>query len=268
MVASSVAQRPAAAHRAAAAVTAFLLSGVAGPGHAQLAPIFVVPTESRVAAPVAAGEPLQLHLYGHDIGALARALRVAEPGPGATHLDYTLREYPGSAPASERSWLEPSFVIDFDQPAVASLYDELRQSGAGPYSRAQLVQFVARVVDESPGRGWDVASRIAMRRDGDCTEHAVLLTALARRAAIPARVVLGVAIVQTDGGYASYGHAWSELREEGRWVVADAALTGLEAPVRYLPLGVLEQEGPGFFVSAAAFMQHWVQRVVVLGVAN
>ena len=250
------------------AVAALALSGVPGVGYAELVPIFVVPTESRVAAPVAAGETLRVELHGHDIGALARALGVADPGPGATHLDYTLRQYPGIATASERSWLEPTFVIDFDQPAVASLYDELRQSGAGPYSREQLAQFVARVVDEAPGRGWDVASRVATRRDGDCTEHAVLLTALARRSGIPARVVLGVAIVQVNGGYATYGHAWSELREDGRWVVADASLTGLEAPVRYLPLGVLEQEGPGFFVSAAAFMQRWVKRVVVVGAAT
>jgi hypothetical protein len=251
--------------RAGPAAAGLLLTCLPAFADAQLTPVFVIPTESRVETSAAADAPLRVELHGRDLAALARALRVPAPEAGARHLDYTLREYPVAVTSLDHSWLEPSFVIDLDEPAVVAMHEEFLRSDAGGPLRPRLVRFVADAIEETHGRGWDIASRVATRREGDCTEHAVLLTALARSSALPARVVLGVALVSAEGGYAAYGHAWSEVRDEGRWVVADAALAGLNAPVHYLPLGVLEQEGPGFFVSAAAFLQAWVQRVVVVG---
>jgi transglutaminase-like putative cysteine protease len=234
-----------------------------GPAQPQLTPVFVIPTESRVAAPVPAGEPLALGLEGRDLGAIARALRVPPPPAGASRLDYVLAGYPVAVTSLEQSWLEPSFVIDFDEPSVQALRTALqREAGEAP-ARAELLRFVAQTIDETRPRGWDVASRVAALRQGDCTEHAVLTTALARSLGQPARVVLGVALVFVDGRYAAYGHAWSELLADGHWVVADAALAATAAPVRYLPLAVLEQEGPGFIVAAAPYLQGWVQRITV-----
>ena len=73
------------------------------------------------------------------------------------------------------------------------------------------------------------------------------------------------ALVHRDAGYMAYGHAWAELLTAGRWIVADAALARMSYPVRYLPFGVLENEGMGFELDVARLTPVWVQGVHVLG---
>ena len=62
----------------------------------------------------------------------------------------------------------------------------------------------------------------------------------------------------------AFGHAWSEFREADRWVVADAALLEEKGSVRYLPMGVVEEEGLGYAMGIAALQRTWIQRVEVL----
>lgn len=113
-----------------------------------------------------------------------------------------------------------------------------------------LVRFVDRYVDryiekKDFQRGFDVASRVAARKEGDCTEHAVLLAALARAFGCPARLVLGIALVPWEGRLFAFGHAWVEVAEGGSWRLADAALLP-ETGARYVPLHVVDDEGPGY----------------------
>lgn len=156
-----------------------------------------------------------------------------------------------------------SFVIDFHEPSVVSLVDELLDSWSGealadrPETEA-LARFVDAAIDEkSMARGWSLASRVAEEGIGDCTEHAVLLTALARYFGYPARVVIGLAVVvtppadepKTESRFGVYGHAWTEIYDAGRWRSVDA--TDLEesvegAEARHLPLMTLDNEGPGY----------------------
>jgi len=55
---------------------------------------------------------------------------------------------------------------------------------------------------------------------GDCTERAVLLASLCRAAGIPSKLVYGFAY--SHGVF--IGHCWNEVRLDGRWIPADAAL--------------------------------------------
>jgi transglutaminase-like putative cysteine protease len=55
---------------------------------------------------------------------------------------------------------------------------------------------------------------------GNCVDTAHLLIALERAAGIPARYVHGYA--QFSSG-SWYGHVWSEIFVDGRWIVADAS---------------------------------------------
>ena len=55
---------------------------------------------------------------------------------------------------------------------------------------------------------------------GDCTEHTLLFTTLARAAGIPARQVGG--LVYVGGDDPSFGcHAWSEIHDGKQWVTVD-----------------------------------------------
>jgi hypothetical protein len=78
-------------------------------------------------------------------------------------------------------------------------------------------------------------------------------------------VVLGAALLRVDGQFGTYGHAWVEWRSGEDWLVADAALREAEGLVRYLPFGVVEDEGPGFLLAVMRLTPLWLQRVEVIG---
>ena len=63
---------------------------------------------------------------------------------------------------------------------------------------------------------------MAESREGDCTEHAVLLAALARACGIPARVAIGLVYVDQAGGFGY--HMWTEMYLSGHWIPLDATL--------------------------------------------
>lgn len=66
------------------------------------------------------------------------------------------------------------------------------------------------------------AADVARSLEGDCTEHAVLLAALARARGIPARVAIGLVYVGNPPGLGY--HMWTEVYVRGVWIPLDATL--------------------------------------------
>jgi hypothetical protein len=228
--------------------------------------LFAIPTEVQSAKPLAPHSPWHIALRAADLSALARVLNVPQPGPDAKVLDYVLDAYPEISGNSTRTWLESSFLIDYREREVTELYAAFKKAAAGsPWTREALVAFVAATMTGAVAHPFDVASQVARDRTGDCKAYAALTAALARSAGVPARVALGLVLVEVDGRYASFGHAWAETREANRWVVADAALGRQAATARYLPFGVLDDEGPGFGMSVIRLTPVWIQRVTIIG---
>ena len=64
------------------------------------------------------------------------------------------------------------------------------------------------------------ASEVVRTRSGDCTEHAVLLAAMAKARGLPARVVVGLVYVPSLGGFAY--HMWNQIWCDGAWRFFDA----------------------------------------------
>ena len=260
--------------RAVVHLRALLLVFCVAFGHAASGQsLFVIPTDSPTGPGVADEQPLLVSLHLREPAALAKVLDVPEPVAGADVLRYVMQDYPAISPGTKRAWSEPSFVVDYLDPSVTALGREFAtaraESGAvGPPTPGDLVRFVHGVIRGSRDRGLDVASEIAAIRLGDCKNYAVLTVALARAAGVPARVVVGIVLLRFDTRYGAYGHAWAEVLVDGRWVAADAALTAEHARVRYLPFGVLENEGMGYALDAARLTPVWVQRVEVLGAAS
>lgn len=145
---------------------------------------------------------------------------------------------------------QPSFVIDFDQPAVGELHERL-QSGD---IRAGDIDAISRFVhnhisDKTYLRGFDFASTAAASAAGDCTEHAVLNAALARAESLSARVVFGIMLLDDGSAVHALSHAWTEIHDGNAWRIADATLPAQDAKLRhlrYLPLSEFSNEGPGF----------------------
>lgn len=245
------------ARRVVLAVASALLFS---PAFAQMRPLFEIPIEGALPAEDDIRNGLIVELYTHDSAALGELLQVERASIHPERVDYLLRGYRPLKVAASRTWRESTFVVDVDERDTRDMFEDLIEEKGKTPTREQLIEFVAASVEDSIGRGWDAASVVARNRAGDCTEHAVLLTALARAAGWPARVVTGIVIVATDGVPAAYGHAWSEIEEDGAWKVADAALVGADV-IGYIPVGVLTNESPGFTLELARYTQVWAQRV-------
>jgi transglutaminase-like putative cysteine protease len=86
--------------------------------------------------------------------------------------------------------------------------------------------------------GYASALETVETRAGDCTEHAVLLAALARAEGIPARVVTGIVYSDRFAGASRVfvPHAWMQAWINGRWRSFDAALGRFDST--HIALGV------------------------------
>lgn len=175
----------------------------------------------------------------------------------------------GSRDTPTKATLASSFIVDFDEPSVKVPADELSRGGHAA-TPAEIASFVGRYIEEkSYARSFDVASRVAVTRSGDCTEHAVLTAALLRRFGFRARLVLGIVLLGVSGGgvaptVQAFGHAWVEHHDQGRWAIVDAALGGPECAsaaqsptvcgvpqgatrrLAYLPIAVVTDETVSF----------------------
>jgi hypothetical protein len=78
------------------------------------------------------------------------------------------------------------------------------------------------------------AAEVARNPEGDCTEHAVLLAALARARGIPARVAIGLVYQSSTQSFAY--HMWNELWVGEHWLPLDATLGRGEIGAAHLKL--------------------------------
>jgi hypothetical protein len=123
---------------------------------------------------------------------------------------------------------------DLHDPEVAALIAHAlagTESLDDPDKAELLRRFVHGFINEkSLAVGFASASEVCRTRQGDCSEHGVLLTTMLRGAGIPSRVVSGLIYADTFAGQRQiFGyHMWSQaLLEIGgvrRWVDLDATL--------------------------------------------
>ncbi len=137
--------------------------------------------------------------------------------------------YKGNDPEALEA-LEPSRYVESDQKVIIDLAKRAvgRASDAAE-AVSKIEAFVADYVsDKSLSVGYASAAEVAVSRQGDCTEHAVLAAALCRAVGIPAQVVTGLAYVEqwstVVNGFG--GHAWTQAYIGGKWIGLDAAFRG------------------------------------------
>lgn len=120
--------------------------------------------------------------------------------------------------------LAPNSLIQSDDPAIVALVPKAAGKAREPAEVAiALEQYVDRHFTEKNYKTpLASASEVVETHAGDCTEHAVLLAALARASGIPARVAIGLVYSAKEKGFAY--HMWNEVYLDGRWVPLDATL--------------------------------------------
>ncbi|MEL7022905.1 MAG: transglutaminase domain-containing protein [Pseudomonadota bacterium] len=205
------------------------------------------------ASPAGAGEQptLRLVLEGAEEIAnemSAEGFEVLRFDADSIVLDPTLAVQDAESRAAD--WRDASFIVDYLEPSVQEMID------SQPWSKQSRLPEISDlsasvfdwISDKTYAHGFDFASTTARSKAGDCTEHALLLAAVARSTGRSARVVFGLLLIDLDEPQA-FGHAWTEIWTESGWRVVDATEPQRElAPeqLRYVPLGVIDNEGPGY----------------------
>jgi hypothetical protein len=152
-------------------------------------------------------------------------------------------------------------IIDLAKKAVGDAKDAAEAA-------KRIEQFVADYIEyRSLAVGYASALEAARSKKGDCSEYAVLSTAMCRAAGIPARVVVGVAYVDDFMGKSGFGgHAWVEVFIEGKWVGLDPAfrksgIRGFDAG--HIALAMGDGEPVNFFNMATTMGRFKIEKVTV-----
>jgi hypothetical protein len=138
---------------------------------------------------------------------------------------------------------EPNDLVQSDDPKVMAMARQVAPDETDPAKLAlALERFVhERIAEKNFSQAFATASEVARQREGDCTEHAVLLAALARARGIPARAALGLVYSPASRGLAF--HMWNELFIGGEWIPYDATLGQGGIGAAHLKLVVTDLRG-------------------------
>jgi transglutaminase-like putative cysteine protease len=149
---------------------------------------------------------------------------------GPNTIELTVKKLdPESAPESATSdvaaeYREPNVFIESDDPKVVELAQQAADdSGDSWVTARQLEKWVYQnLADKNFTTTFASAAEVARNLEGDCTEHAVLLAALARARGIPSRVAIGLVYMQRSQTFGY--HMWTEVFVHGGWYAVDGTL--------------------------------------------
>jgi transglutaminase-like putative cysteine protease len=174
-----------------------------------------------------------------------------EKGPDGTTVLVVSARRPAAADPAKDTPLERAKVgaspedlaatpqVNYDAPGIRELAKKSAGGSRGTYEAARkLSQAVFERLQKVYGASHDRASDVVAAGEGDCTEHTVLLVALARSLGIPAREVHGLVYARYgDGQDALYWHAWAEIRSAGEWIPLDPTFGQPVADATHVALG-------------------------------
>ncbi len=131
-------------------------------------------------------------------------------------------EFPDPGPEQEDRL--PNRLIQSDDPRVVAIAKAAAESIEDPWRAAvALEQYLYRSLGKvDVSQIFSSAAEVAVRRQGDCSEHAVLLAATCRARDIPARVAIGLLYFPDTENFLY--HMWTEVWIKDRWVPLDATL--------------------------------------------
>lgn len=140
----------------------------------------------------------------------------------AVRPDSDLADVPQATATPED--LEPNQLIQSDDPRVIALAESVELEEDNQLALALSLERVVHnaITQRNFTQAFASAAAVAENLEGDCTEHAVLLAALARARGIPARVAVGLVYVDSLGGFGY--HMWTEVLVDGHWLPLDATL--------------------------------------------
>jgi len=129
--------------------------------------------------------------------------------------------------------LKPTRFLQSDDEKVKALATKAVGDTTDAARAARKIEaFVAGYIRKKDlSVGYASASEVARSKQGDCTEHAVLVAAMCRAVGLPAEVVSGMVYVGSFDGRRNVfaPHAWNRVLIGEKWVGLDAAYGGYNA---------------------------------------
>ena len=179
----------------------------------------------------ALGNPKKVVRLKLGVDKASGALISEAPGqtvePDLANERYIVTNAPGGDPQitatsdETQKNLAATTEIPINHPKVVRLAKEA-VSGADTTAEkvARLVRFVQLYIEDDLSAEPLTLLDVIVRRKGDCSEHALLFTALARALGIPCRRVVGL-VYGGDTLRAFSPHAWNEVVVNGQWIPVD-----------------------------------------------
>jgi hypothetical protein len=190
-----------------------------------------------------------------QVRALGDGVYIVDVGFGMRHGDE-----PGPLP--EDTAANPWVQSDSDEVIALAR----RAAGDATTDLQRMRRMRGFLSDYIGAKGLDVGYASALEtvatRRGDCTEHAVLLTAMARSLGIPARVVTGIVYVERMGGAnrVFVPHAWTQAWVNDRWISFDSAQRRFDSS--HIALGTGNGEPWRFFAAMSSLGKIRIDRAI------
>ena len=185
-----------------------------------------IPVDKEI-GPVSRIEKLTLEVTGLDDYPLPESPRqhIASRKDGVTVLEMA-RDHKTDKPAplsdeDRKENLRATANIQSDHEKIRDQAKEIVGDEKDPVKAATKIEkWVYKTLRKTYDANAEDALTVLENKAGDCTEHTLIFTALARAAGIPAREVGGV--VYVGGDKPSFGwHAWAEIHDGTQWVTVD-----------------------------------------------
>ncbi len=163
------------------------------------------------------------------------AQRLTRQPDGSLHVVVTRQRHLPTPTATAATPAPPSaeyltgnLMMNLADPDLIALAGRAADGERDPYRLADRLRRAvsAYVTRKDLDIGFGTANEVCRTRQGDCSEHAVLLAALGRLQGLPSRVVAGLAYTPLFGGQSDiFGyHLWTQFLIDDRWIDVDAAL--------------------------------------------
>lgn len=196
---------------------------------------FSVPVEKRIKNPEEL-KNLKLKISGVDISSL---LSERQRLIGKDMIIIAKEDYPPSAklflpikaPEPKPFLRETPFIQSKDKEIIETAKTIVGDERDSRKATELLLSWVYREIKKEPTISLPSAVEVLKRKVGDCNEHAILFTALARSIGIPTKVVLG--LLYHQGAF--YYHAWCKVFI-GEWVSLDPTLNQIPTDCIHLEL--------------------------------
>jgi hypothetical protein len=214
--------------------------------------------QALVAAPRTLGSDDLAKPLRYTLSARRRETAVSFPATGEQNVERRGDAYVVTVSPQPRAGAEPPPVAADSQPnawlqsgteEITRLAAQASPGERKPAERMRdLEAFVFGYIDKKGlSVGYASALETAKSRQGDCTEHALLLAALGRAHGIPTRIATGLAFVESFGSAERVfvPHAWVQAWIDGRWQSFDAALGRFDTG--HIALGVGDGDPWRFF---------------------